>query len=70
MFNSSDRTSLTVENALIGHLISQDSSATNYYISSDKLIVVQKDGTTEEMTYKLKPIITQMKYMLLMLAEV
>jgi hypothetical protein len=51
MSSSSDRTSLTVDKALIGHWISQGSDATNYYISSDKLIKVQKDGTTEQMTY-------------------
>jgi len=50
--DNSDRSSLSVENALIGHWISQSSEAPNYYISSDKLIRVKKDGTTEEMTYK------------------
>lgn len=51
-----DRTSLSVQKALIGHWISQSSEATNYYISSDKLVKVQKNGTTEEITYKISEI--------------
>ncbi len=49
--NDADRSSLSVDKALIGHWISQDSDATNYYISSDNLIKVLKDGATEQMTY-------------------
>lgn len=47
---------LSVQKALIGHWICQSSEATNYYISSDKLVKVQKNGTTEEMTYKISEI--------------
>jgi hypothetical protein len=50
---SVDRSTLSVEKALIGHWISQGTEATNYYISSDKLIKVKKDGSTEAMTYKI-----------------